>query len=98
MSRLKNISRFLLGALAVAAAASTIGLAPAASAKAIMLPMESCTGPDISANACEKPPQPVPPHILGPHGLKYRKIAIAAERGQTNSASDCSTPSRQDGR
>ena len=33
MSRLKNISRFLLGALAVAAAASTIGLAPAASAK-----------------------------------------------------------------
>jgi hypothetical protein len=55
MSRLKNISRFLLGALAVAAAASTIGLAPAASAKAIMLPMESCTGPTYPRTPVRNP-------------------------------------------
>jgi hypothetical protein len=77
----------------MAAAASMIGLAPAASAKGVVLPRASCTGTEIVADACEKPPQPVPTHMLTPHGSKGRKIAIAAERGRTNSTSESSTQS-----
>jgi hypothetical protein len=90
-ARTHNISRWLMGVLAVAAAASTIGLAPTASAKAIVPPRASCTGTEIVAHACGTPPQPVPTHLLGPHGSKYQKMAIAAER--TNSTSGSSTQS-----
>ncbi|ORA24402.1 hypothetical protein [Mycobacterium aquaticum] len=76
----ENVRRHLASAITVAAAISMIGLAPAASAKVAVLQRESCTGPDIVAGSCEKPPQPVPVHILSPHGSKLRKMAIAAER------------------
>jgi hypothetical protein len=90
----QNIIRSLAGVLAVAAAALTIGLAPPASAKGVVLPRSSCTGTQIVAHACDTPPQPVPTHMLSPHGSKYRKMAIAGEQDRTNSTSDCATQSR----
>src|SRR6478735_1946568 len=87
----QNIIQWLAGVLAVAAMASTIGLAPTASAKGVVPPRASCTGAEIVADACDKPPQPVPTHMLGPHGSKYRKMAIPAERERSTSTSDCST-------
>ena len=80
----QTINRWLAGVLAVAAAASAIGLAPTASAKGTMPPRASCTGAEIVADTCERPPQPVPTHMLTPHGSKGRKIAIAAELNGTN--------------
>jgi hypothetical protein len=92
-ARTHKISRWLVGVLAVAAAASTIGLAPTASAKAIVPPRASCTGTEIVAHACATPPQPVPTHMLGPHGSKYQKMALAADSERTNSTSHSSTQS-----
>jgi hypothetical protein len=94
MSAGQHVGRWLVGALAMAAAVSTIGLAPTASAKGTVPPRaSSCTGPEIVAHACERPPQPVPTHMLTPHGSKAQKMIIAAERERTNSTSDCSTQS-----
>jgi hypothetical protein len=93
MSIRQSINRWFVGVLAVAAAASAIGLAPTASAKGTVLPRESCTGAGIVADSCEAPPQPVPTHLLTPHGSQGGKIAIAAERDLANSTSDSSTQS-----
>ena len=79
----------------MAAAASMIGLAPTASAKGVVLPRASCTGTQVVAHACEKPPQPVPTHMLSPHGSKDGKMAIAALREGTSSTADSSTRSTQ---
>lgn len=84
-----DVRRHLATVLTVAAAVSMIGLAPTASAKVAVLRRESCTGPAIAAGSCEKPAQPVPVHILSPHGSKLRKMAIAAE--QQAAKSPCPT-------
>jgi hypothetical protein len=63
--------------LAAAVTASPIGLGPTASAKGIVLPRDTCVGPQIAAQTCTKPPQPVPAHTLSPHGSRHRKIEIA---------------------
>ena len=86
----QNINRWLAGVLAVAAAVSTIGLAPTADAKGTVPPRASCTGAEILADNCGMPPQPVPTHMLTPHGSKGQKMAIAADRNRTISASDSS--------
>jgi len=72
-----------------------IGLAPTACAKGVVLPRAACTGTEIVADACKAPPQPVATHMLSPHGSKYRKMAIAAEREGPTSAADSSTSSTQ---
>ena len=72
--------RILATLLTAAVTASPIGLAPAASAKGIVLPRGTCSGPQIAAKTCTKPPQPVPAHTLSPHGSRHRKIAIAIAR------------------
>jgi hypothetical protein len=72
--------RILATLLAAAATASPIGLAPTASAKGIVLPRDTCAGPQIAAQTCTKPPQPIPAHMLSPHGSKHRKIELAAAR------------------
>jgi hypothetical protein len=82
MSTQQNSRRrpILAAMLAVAVTASTIGLAPSAAAKGIVLPRDACMGPQIVAKTCSKAPQPIPAHTLNPHGSKYRKIAIALAR------------------
>lgn len=82
MSTHQNSSRrpILAAMLAVAVTASTIGLAPSAAAKGIVLPRDACTGPRIAAGTCSNPPPPIPAHTLNPHGSRHRKIEIAAER------------------
>jgi hypothetical protein len=69
--------RILVTLLAGAVTASPISATPTASAKGIVLPRDTCVGPQIAADTCTKPPQPVPAHMLGPHGSKNRKIAVA---------------------
>ena len=81
MSAQQDSGRPILAAmLAVAVTTSTIGLAPSAAAKGIVLPRDECTGPQIAAETCSKPPQPVPAHTLSPRGSKHRKIEIAAAK------------------
>jgi hypothetical protein len=92
----RSIIWWLMVVLAAVAATSMIGLAPTASAKGFLLPRESCTGPQIAADACENPPQPVPTHMLSPHGSKYRKIAIAVEQAAIGSGPDSSAQSEPD--
>jgi hypothetical protein len=75
--------------------ATPIGMAPSASAKGVMLPRNSCTGPEIVNGGCAKAAQPVPTHILTPHGSKLRKMAIATERQQGLANSDCAKQSSQ---
>jgi hypothetical protein len=84
-----GIRRYLPVVVAVAAAASTLSLAPTASAKGVVLPRESCTGPEIANKSCEKPPQPVPTHMFTPHGSRHRKMELAAAR-KANSTSEVS--------
>jgi hypothetical protein len=73
--------RILAMMLAAVVTASPIGLAPTASAKGIVLPRDTCSGPHIAAKTCTKPPQPVPAHVCcGNHGSRHRKIAIALAR------------------
>jgi hypothetical protein len=99
MSTQQNVSRCPILAMMLAAAvtALTIGLAPPAAAKGVVLPRGTCSGPHIAAKTCTKPPQPVPAHVCcGNHGSRHRKIAIAiareARRGspeeRTNSIGD----------
>jgi hypothetical protein len=67
--------------LAAAVTASTIGLAPPAAAKGIVLPRVICSGPELAARTCEpKHSQVVSAATLSPRKSKWHKIAKAIER------------------
>jgi hypothetical protein len=82
--------------LAAVVTVSPVGLAPTAFAKGIVLPRDTCVGPQIAANGCTRPAQPLPAHMVSPHGSKHRKIelALAKEAPPPTSTSDSASTER----